>query len=108
MDALSAFLSSLGPYGALAAFGLGALAKIIHARMQAAPVAPSPGPAPAPVPVPVPAPSSTPIIDAILNLVRSRFTKPATPSPAAPAPVVADIDHATAAELLVKLFPPKV
>jgi hypothetical protein len=76
MDQLLPFLSALGPWGVLA----GAVATIIVQRLRDR-FAPKPAPGPVdpadpkdPTPAPV-EPSKTPLLDAVLNLIRLKLLK---------------------------------
>lgn len=104
MDALSAFLASLGPWGILIGAALPILAQFLRNRIAPAP-APVP-PAPVPEPKPVPKPSDTPVLDLLLLLLKSKL------APKSPVSASADLSHDDAAELLLRFFdkppaPPK-
>lgn len=100
MDPLAS-LSALGPWGVLVGVAVTLAAQFLRNRLPS-------GPAPVPPPSPAPAPHGTPVLDALLALLRARFTAPAqsatVTTTAAP---VADLDHETAADVLSKLFQPK-
>lgn len=98
MDALSSFLSSLGPWGVLIGAAIPIIVNLIRDRVSPQPPRPDPNQAP----VPGPSPSGTPVLDAILQILRAKLT----PAPPAVPVAASDIAHEDAAELLLKLFKP--
>ena len=90
LTALNAWLAGLGPWGIALGAALTIAAKILRDRMSKQPQ-PAPAPAPAPAPQPQPAPSDTPLLDALLQVLRLRLTKRVFAAGPGSAPVSADI-----------------
>lgn len=97
MDQLIPLLAGFGPWGILAGAGLTLLVQWVKRRQN-----PTPTPAPGPAPV---NPTDTPVLDALLAILRKRLVPPAAPKADAIAP--ADIDHETVAKVLGALPPGK-
>lgn len=95
MDQLLALLAGQGPLGV--AIGVGAMLLVQWLRSKY-PNLPSPTPTPTPSPTPTPLPSDTPLLDALLTLLKQKLTRQSVESTAAPH--VKDIDETTANELL--------
>lgn len=100
MEGLNAALAALGPWGILIGAVIAIAGRYLRDRMGPAPVSPDPKPSPAP------APSSTPILDAILQILRAKLS-PSAPVQSLAPPEPADLSHDDAAELLLKLCGPK-
>lgn len=92
-------LAQLGPWGL-------AVAALYLWWRSRNPAPPAPTPSPTPGPEPVPTPSQTPILDALLELLRKKLLRQATTptfeakSATEAKPTPADIDEDTATELL--------
>jgi hypothetical protein len=105
VDALSQLLAGLGPWGVAIGIALTVGGQWVRNRMQptapAPPVTPAPAAGPAAPVVVTPAPaapaSPSPVLDAILAIIRLRLQTAAAG---------ADIDHETAGDVL-KAFAPK-
>lgn len=100
--ALVALLASLGPWGPFV--GAGITLAIYYLRKRLAPQQPDAAPAPAPQP------STTPVLDALMQLLRARIAPPRSAAamvvPPPDAEAEADISHEQAAAILLQVKPP--
>ncbi len=104
LNQIPALLSGLGPVGVIV--GVLLVLALQYAQKRLSPPAPGPNPGPAPAPD---APGGTPILDALLNLLRLRLTKRESEMiQSFPVTRTRDIDDDTLAKLFAAVAPPAV
>lgn len=70
LNQLPALLAGLGPWGIVIGVGVTLLAQWLRNRVSPS----NPSPQPGPLPQPRPGPSETPLLDALLSILKNRFT----------------------------------